>query len=895
MRVGLLYLVPGLVLSFCLTMLTVKLDQNAKVASLHALTVQLGEAVDSRLSEYRAIVNAAAALNPQSLSSSREGWVQVHTVARRSAIPSGARLLLVRSGLPRWPLLGGPNVKQREILSAVFLSGLAPWCLPTVSVQRAGNHKSAGLAGCSQSPGGLGRLLRQAHGRGRVLVGSTAFGDGPSLSRRIAFIRWIPTSRTWAVLTTPRSALFKGLSLNQAHVAWSVSSLAVPSPSAFDLYLSPGRATEPMWLSQALDLASPQHLNMKILGTPWYLHVNAWTDAGILAYGVFAGGILVTVLLMLVGLGLSSSRRRARSMASRMTQQLRESRDLLASVTDNIRDGVYRGTPSQGLVYVNKRLAEILGFASESQMLKAPPESYYVNPNQREELRETLKREGYYQDVEVEYRRTNGTHFTGLNSARVVRNEHGEIEYYVGAITDISERMEAERHAKFVANYDQLTGLPNRSLFESDADRLLRNRGDQPVGLLSIDLDRFKNVNDIYGQDVGDLILIEAASRLRRVLGKQDRLARISADQFVALVSEVTDPKEVGICARRLLAVLRDPFKVLGLEVHAEASIGIALYPYDGMEIKKLSANAESALYRAKEPGGGKLVFYESKLNEQAIRNFKLEEELRAAVAHEDLNLHFQPRLSLHDGRISGVEALARWNSPSFGTISPEEFIPLSERINLISEIGLWALRSALAEWRTWSQLVPVAPVIGVNASAQQLRGQCYSDSVLAALSDAGVPHHCLEIELTETQLLDLGVAQEEDLLTLKNNQIRLALDDFGTGYSNLAYLVRLDIDVVKIDRSFVHRMLDDSNVSALVRGIISLARDFGARVVAEGVETEEQLNALSQLGCDEVQGYLLARPMTAEDFRNFLREVDHDGVPLPFSRHLCKSESPIT
>lgn len=894
MRVALLYLIPAIFLSLCLTVLTVKLDQSAKAESIHTLATQLRKAVDSRLSEYRGIVNSLAALNPTFPNSSKGVWIQVHASEPESAMPAGARLLVIRAGRPNWRLLGSPDRGQRQILSAVFMPQLNPWCLQVKSLQGLHGKPPAVEAACSDLSGGLWELLSDARSSTKLLIGRMQMNNGVSHANGIAFLRWLPNSRSWVVVTTPISSFFSGLGFNRVDASWYVSRLKIPSKSALNLYTSRAHEDRPIWLSRVLDIAVQQRLQSKISGTPWYLHVNAWIDAGNFAYSVFFGGIIATVLLMLVGMGLSSSRRRARAIASRMTEQLRENRDLLASVADNIRDGVYRGTPSQGLVYVNKRLAEMLGFSSESQLLRASPDSYFSNPGQREVLCETLKREGHYHDVEVEYRRANGSHFTGLNSARVVRNGIGEIEYYVGAITDISERRKAERHAKFVANYDQLTGLPNRSLFETEADRLLRNRGNQPVGLLAIDLDRFKNVEDVHVPDVGDLILIEAASRLRRVLGKQDRLARISGDQFVVLVCEVTDPKEVGIYGRRILEALRSSFKVLGLDIYAQASIGIAIYPYDGMDIKKLFGNAESALYRAKEPGGGKLVFYESQLNKQAIRNFKLEEELRQAVAHDGLGLHFQPRVSLHDGRISGVEALARWNSPTFGAISPEEFIPLSERINLISEIGLWALRSALAEWRTWSQLVPVAPVIGINASAQQLRGKCYSHNVLATLSDAGVPHHCLEIELTETHLLDLGAAQEEDLLALKNNRIRLALDDFGTGYSNLAYLVRLDIDVVKIDRSFIHRMLEDSSVLALVRGMISLARDFGARVVAEGVETEEQLNALSRLGCDEVQGYLLARPMTAEDFRNFLREVEHDGVPLPFGRHLRKSNGPM-
>ncbi|GEM_PF-3193148 len=842
-------------------------------------------ALESRLDRYRTLLNAMAAYNRSMPQATQAHWVRfAHTVWPDPKI-TGEALLRLRPVSPSaikafYRGLHAPAAARRFAAAERYCVVDRVWPGGLYS-------RLAGFNGCAPT---VGRqvLQRAEKQRGITIPARTFLLRNHIEIPGLIFVRWVSAAGSWVVLSVPLRDAFYIPPVQAGGMNWRIITGGNSSGGhGRVLYAGMFAGSPPGAFARRLGLARKVSSDLSIPRTPWRIQSQAWVNASPLAYGVFVGGLLMALLLGAFFFVLASTRNRALNLARRMTREVRENRDLLASVTDNIHDGVYRGTLQEGLVYVNRSLVRMFGLKTEANALSQPPQDFYADPSQREKLREKLMHENEYRDVEVEYRRADGTHFTGLNTARLLRDASGNPEYYVGVITDITERREAERQARFVANYDQLTGLPNRVFFEVSAERVLMASRNRLAGVLLVDLDRFKNINDFHGHDTGDLVLIELASRLQGCLGAEDLVARIGADEFAVLVGNQREANDIGDAAQRILDALSRTYTVLGLELHLMASIGIAVFPQDGPDVNTLLGNAETAMYRAKDQGRGRVAFFEPSLNRAAMRLLKLEEELRLAVANEELTLYFQPRISLADGRISGVEALARWVSPSLGTISPEEFIPIAERSRLIEDLGLWALRTALSEWKIWNGLVKSPPSIGVNVSAQQLRGQDFSDKALETLAHSNVAHSMLEIELTETQLLDLGLAQEQDLLILKSNGIRLALDDFGTGYSNLAYLIRLNIDVVKIDRSFVQRMLLDKNVAALVRGIISLARDFGARVVAEGAEKEEELRALHELGCDEIQGYLLARPMAAKDFCDFLSQIERDGPPEPFDRYM--------
>ena len=882
--IGTVVLTLGLVVSGGIAYVAARLQTQVDAGKVRLAAERTSQVLESRLDRYRTLLNAMAAFNRNMPQATQAQWRRFAYVVWPVPKITGEALLRLRPVDP-----SGVKAFYRRLHAqgAVRVFAAAGRYCVVDRVWPGGLYSQlAGFNGCAFTVGRQA-LQRATKQRGITIPTQTFLVRNHVEIPGLLFVRWVSAVGSWVALSVPLRGAFYIPQVRAGGMKWRIVAAGnARGGRERVLYTGMFQGPSPSFFVRRLGLARKVSSDLHLPRTPWRIQTQAWVNASPLAYGVFAGGLLMTLLLGAFFFALASTRHRALTLARRMTREVRKNRDLLASVTDNIHDGVYRGTPQEGLVYANKSLVRMFGLETEADMLAQSPGSFYADSAQREKLRDKLMHEDEYRDVECEYRRVDGTHFTGLNTARLLRDTNGDPEYYVGIITDITERREAERQARFVANYDQLTGLPNRVFFEVSAERVLMASGNRLAGVLLVNLDRFKNINDFHGHDTGDLALIELASRLQGGLGNEDLVARIGADEFAVLVSNHREASDIGEVAQRLLEVLIRPYKVLGLDLHLSASIGIAVFPQDGLDVNTLLGNAETAMYRAKDQGRGRVTFFEPGLNHAALRQLKLEKELRSAVANEELTLYFQPRIALADGRISGAEALARWASPSLGTISPEEFIPIAERSHLIDDLGLWALRAALAEWKIWNGLVKAPPSIGVNVSACQLRGRNFSDKALEALAHSNVAHSMLEIELTETQLLDLGLAQEEDLLTLKGNGIRLALDDFGTGYSNLAYLIRLNIDVVKIDRSFVQRMLLDKNVAALVRGIISLARDFGARVVAEGAEKEDELRVLHELGCDEIQGYLLARPMAAKDFRNFLSQIERDGPPAPFDRY---------
>lgn len=424
-----------------------------------------------------------------------------------------------------------------------------------------------------------------------------------------------------------------------------------------------------------------------------------------------------------------------------------------------------------------------------------------------------------------------------------------------------------------LAYYDTITQLPNRTLFE---DRLVQavavaKAESQKFGVLFISFDQFKKVNDTLGHESGDYVLCEFAKRLKSCLGETDTVARFGTDEFAVLQTPIEDTNEIVETIGSLSQVLKFAFDVGDQELFATASVGVSLFPHDAEDAQTLLKNAGAALYKAKRSGGANYQFYTADMHSLASRRLALETKLRRALQNGEFLIHYQPRVSVDSLAVTGVEALVRWQDPQLGLVPPAEFIPLAEDTGLIVPIGEWVLRNACVQARRW-QDTGFAPIqMAVNISARQFQEQDLSETVIRILHDTGLDAVHLELELTESSIMQNPELAATVLERLKGMGVKISIDDFGTGYSSLASLKRLPIDALKIDRSFVQDAITEPDDASLVMAIITLAHNLRLKVIAEGVETEEQLRFMHLLRCDEIQGYLFSRPLPADAFERLL------------------------
>jgi diguanylate cyclase (GGDEF)-like protein/PAS domain S-box-containing protein len=549
---------------------------------------------------------------------------------------------------------------------------------------------------------------------------------------------------------------------------------------------------------------------------------------------------------------------------------------LAAAVFEAARDAILVTDQEGRIVAVNPAFTTLTGYAESEVKEKSPrllwaerqPETFF------EELGETVTREGVWQG-EFWARRKDGERRAALASLTAVRDGAGQITHYIGLGTDITALKAAEQRIEHLAYYDALTALPNRALLTQRAELALAlaARHGETLAVLFLDLDRFKEVNDSLGHAEGDALLVQVAARLQALIRAEDTVCRLGGDEFVLLLPEAGQEGALRV-ADKVLAAFRQPFPVAGHHLGATVSIGIALYPYDGADFAELLKNADTALYRAKHEGRNTRVFYDRAMNAATLARMVLEAELRQALQAGQLCTHYQPKVRLADGALVGAEALVRWRHPERGLIPPGQFVPVAEASDLIVDVGDWMLDEVCRQLAAWRRQGLAALTVAINMAARHFRQPGLADRIRDRLDAHGLPAQALELELTESTLLEAGADTAANLAQLERLGVGLSLDDFGTGYSSLSYLKRLPLSALKIDRSFVRDLVTDSDDRTLAATIIALGHHLGLAVVAEGVEAEEQRRFLLEQGCDLAQGYYFSRPLPAEEFAQWLTQA---------------------
>lgn len=549
---------------------------------------------------------------------------------------------------------------------------------------------------------------------------------------------------------------------------------------------------------------------------------------------------------------------------------------LASSVYKNTNEGIVVTDPSAIIQSINPAFTRITGYDAEEVMDKnislvksgRHDKAFYVK------FWNTLKETGSWQG-EFWNRHKNGTIYPQWLNISAIHGPDGAVCKYVGVFSDLTIIKESEENLLYLLGHDPLTDLPNRHLIH---ERLIFTLGEAKskksmVALLLLDLDRFKVINDTMGHDVGDRLLILVGKRISETLSIQNTLGRMGGDEFCVIMPELSHTQDAGHMARCLLGLFSKPFIIEEMEYFVGVSIGIGVFPLDGDDVKTLVKNTDAAMYHAKEQGRNNFQFYHDALNTDAMAHMLMEGNLRNALEKDEFLMYYQPQMDLKTGALIGAEALIRWIHPVQGMVSPGEFIPLAEETGLIIPIGSWALETACKQSQTWWQAGFLPIQVAVNLSGIQFKQPDFTDLVIGVLEKTQLDSQWLELELTESIAMGDLEGTQSKLNVLSNAGIKLAIDDFGTGFSSLSYLKRFPIDTLKIDQSFVRNCTENSEDAAIIRTFIGLAHSLGMKVVAEGVETKEQLKFLHDQNCNEIQGYYYGRPVPAKDFAEFMKK----------------------
>ena len=548
---------------------------------------------------------------------------------------------------------------------------------------------------------------------------------------------------------------------------------------------------------------------------------------------------------------------------------------LAEKVFENSFEGIVFTNAANVIESVNPAFTQITGYHSHEVIGRTPK---VLSSGKHDalfygEMWRALKTFGRWQG-EIWNRRKNGEIYPEWLSINAVRSGEGKVTNYIAIFSDITERKAAEKRVWHLAHHDALTGLPNRMLFverlEHAISRLRRSRG--VAAVLFLDLDRFKVVNDTLGHSVGDHLLRTAAQRLVACVRAEDTVARLGGDEFTVVLEDVANLEGLPRVARNIIDQLSLPMDLDGHEVRVTASVGISVYPADGESAEILLKHADAAMYLAKSEGRNNFQFFTAEMNTRTVERMALESRLRSALDNNELVLHYQPQVDIRTHRISGMEALVRWNHPHLGVVSPNQFIPIAEDTGLIIPIGEWVLNEACRQAKAWQDegLPPLR--VAVNVSARQFRHSGMLETVASALARSGLPANCLELEITESIAMEHAESTIEKLHELRDMGVRISMDDFGTGHSSLSYLKRFPLDTLKIDKSFMQNRSPDSCDSAIATAIATMAESLHLKVITEGVETEEQVVFLKGLQRNEVQGFYFSQPLPPDAFAALLR-----------------------
>lgn len=552
-----------------------------------------------------------------------------------------------------------------------------------------------------------------------------------------------------------------------------------------------------------------------------------------------------------------------------------------AQVTLNsIGDAVLTTSLSGNVTYLNQVAEMMTGWTSENALGRPLAEVFRIvdgtthqpAPNPAQRAIQENRTVGLAADSIL--LRRDGVESAIEDSAAPIHNRDGQVAGAVIVFHDVSESRAMTMKMAHLAQHDFLTGLPNRSLLTERFSRAIgqARRHNKRVGLMFLDLDYFKHINDSLGHAVGDLLLQRVAERLATCVRDTDTVCRQGGDEFVILLAEIEQTHDAAPIAEKLLAAFTEPCLIAGHELHVSLSIGISIYPDDGMDTDAVMKNADTAMYHAKANGRKNYQFFTPEMNTRAVQRLFIEGNLRRALRQDEFMLYYQPKIDLASGEIIGSEALIRWQDPEHGLLYPRQFVPIAEESGLIVPIGSWVLREACRQVRAWQDAgLPAVPV-SVNISAVEFRHKGFLDGVALILKETGILPAYLELELTESILMHDAASSARVLEALKAMGLQLAIDDFGTGYSSLSYLKRFPINTLKIDQSFVQDIAIDPDDASIVGAMIGMGKNLKQRVVAEGVETEEQLAFLRALQCDQGQGFLLGRPLPANEFARLLR-----------------------
>ena len=567
---------------------------------------------------------------------------------------------------------------------------------------------------------------------------------------------------------------------------------------------------------------------------------------------------------------------------------------MYAAALQNTADGVFITDLKGKIISVNPAFTGMTGY-SEAELLGRNSRMFKSGKHDRmfyKDIWLRLLANGFWQG-ETWNLHKNGESYPSWINISLVLDDTDMPSHYVVICSDIAQLKQVEFELEHLAHYDSLTDLPNRLLLQSRLEHAIQQavRRNKQVGLLFIDLDDFKKINDSMGHHVGDEVVKAVSERWHQRLRSEDTLGRLGGDEFLLLLENLDTGVDVGIVAKDLLETLTKPFKLeSGQEIFVEASIGISIFPTDGESPEELLRNADTAMYRAKDKGRNQFSFYTSDMGQLARERMELETALHQGMANDELLLYFQPKVDLLSGKMTGAEALLRWNRNQREIIPPMKFIPIAERTGLIIPIGTWVIQEACRQLRDWLDRGYDPIPVSVNVSAQQFMQQDISEIIRDAVATYNLEPRLLGVEITESALTTELEPVVRKLEFLKHNGLQLSLDDFGTGFSNLFYLTRFPLDVLKIDASFVRKIETDQNAQTLIKSVIDLANNFHLRTIAEGVETREVLTYLKQLGCDEIQGYYFSKPLPAAAFEALLQKqyaLDADGT-------IYTSESPV-